>query len=113
MALDGRLRSSLATTELLAPNEHTGFLFWLVLRSTDKSLANPVLGPMSFEHKVTLTLPLKKQRHTVEWEAKDLPSVSLLLNKKSSKAHERRVLFAVPAQKEERQVSSKDLQKPG
>ena len=46
---------------------------------------------------------LKKAKHTVEKEAKDLPCLSVLMNKKAIKAHERLVVFMEVAAKEEQQ----------
>ena len=48
-----------------------------------------VLEQISWEHKVTLNLPLKKTKHTVETESKDLPGLSVLVNRKAVKAHVR------------------------
>ena len=97
MALDGRTRTSIAAQDLVDQIEHKGSLFWLVLRSTDKALANMDFEPVTWEHKVTMNLPIKRQRrHTVEWEPKDLPSVPLLINKKASKARTRLVVFVPP-----------------
>ena len=102
MALDGRSRTSLASQDLIDSTEHKGSLFWLVLRSSDKSLANMVFESVSWEHKITISMPLKKRKHSVEWEAKDLPSVPLLINKKPIKAHERLVVVLAPPKKEEK-----------
>ena len=46
-----------------------------------------VLEQISWEHKVTLNLPLKKTKHTLEKEAKDLPGLSVLVNRKAVQAH--------------------------
>ena len=100
LSIDGRGRSSIACKDLLDPSEHTGSLFWLVDRSTDKSLANMVLQQISWEHTVTLHLPTKKTKHTVEKESKDLPGLSVLVNRKAVKAHERLVVFLEVTPKE-------------
>ena len=103
LAIDGRSRASLASKDLLDPSEHTGSLFWIVERTSEKSEANMVLQQITWEHKVTLSLPLKKKQHTVEKEAKDLPCLSVLVNPRTSKAHQRLVVFM--------EVSPKDEQK--
>ena len=100
LAIDGRTRASLASKDLLDPSEHTGSLFWIVERTSERSHANMVLEQISWEHKVTLNLPLKKAKHTVEKEAKDLPCLSVLVNLKAVKAHERLVVFQDVAPKE-------------
>ena len=101
LALDGRLRNSLAKQDLVDSAEHKGSLFWLVQRSSDSSQANMVFESVSWEHKVTITMPLKKRKHSVDWASKDLPTVPVLINKKAVKAHERLVVFLAPPKKEE------------
>ena len=97
MALDGRTRASIASQDLVDGTEHTGSFFWLVRRTSDQALVNMEFHDMSWEQKIVLNLPLKKQRkHTVEWEAADLPKVELLFNKKAIKAHVRLAVFAPP-----------------
>ena len=77
-------------------------MFWIVERTSDPSQANMCLEPVTWEHRVTLNMPLKKKKkHIVEWESKDLPSVPLLINKKAIKAHQRLSMHLAPAKKEE------------
>ena len=92
LALDGRFRSQLASQDLVDGPEHTGSLFWLVHRSTDESKANMVIEPVTWEHRVTLTMPFKKQKRSVDWDSKDLLTVPGLLNRKAIHAHERLVV---------------------
>ena len=97
LALDGRTRSSIASQDLVDGTEHTGSFFWLVRRSSDQALANMEFQDVSWEQKIVMNLPIKRQRkHTVEWAAQDLPKVELLINKKAIKAHQRLVVFAPP-----------------
>ena len=81
----------MATKELLNENgsEQTGSLFWLVHRCNDKTKANMFLEAVTWEQHVTLHMPFKRQKHAVEWEPKDLPTVPVLYNKFAIKAHER------------------------
>ena len=92
----------MAQQDLVDSAEHKGSLFWLVLRSSDRSQANMVLESVSWEHKITISMPLKKRKHVVDWDAKDLPSVPLLINKKPVKAHQRLVVFQAPTKKDEK-----------
>ena len=102
LALDGRARASIAAQDLVDSQEHKGSLFWIVERTSDSSQANMCLEPVTWEHRVTLNMPLKKKKkHIVEWESKDLPSVPLLINKKEIKAHQRLSMHLAPAKKEE------------
>ena len=65
MAIDGRSRASLASKDLLDPSEHTGSLFWIVERTTEKLQANMALEQISWEHKVALHLP--SRRNSTPW----------------------------------------------
>ena len=53
-------------------------------------------------------MPLKKAKHTVEKESNDLPCLSVLVNKKAIKAHERLAVLMDQSSKDELQESSKD-----
>ena len=101
----------MARRDLVDATEHTGSLFWLVLRTSEQAQANMVLESISWEHKVTMSLPLKKRKHSVEWESRDLPTVPLLFNKKAIKAHQRLAVFQPPAKKEEKQEEKKNTKK--
>ena len=97
MALDGRSRTSIASQDLVDGTEHTGSLFWIVRRSSDPSLANMVFEAVTWEQKIVMNLPMKKQRkHTIEWASNDLPKVDLPINRKPIKAHQRLVVFVPP-----------------
>ena len=73
-------------------------------RTTEKSQANMALDQISWEHKVTLHLPLKKKQHTVEKEAQNLPCLSVLVNLKPIKAHQRLVVFMEVAKEEQKEA---------
>ena len=103
LSIDGRSRASLAAKGLVDHCEHTGSLFWVVERTTEKLQANMALETISWEHTVTLHLPLKKTKHTVETESKDLPGLSVLVNRKAVKAHVRLLVHMEVAQKEGQQ----------
>ena len=63
-----------------------------------------VLESVTWQHTITMNMPLKKRKHSVEWESKDLPSVPVLINKKAIKAHQRLVVFLAPPKKEEKKA---------
>ena len=97
IALDGRTRTSIAQAGLLDPVEHTGSLFGVVHRSSEIDEANMVIDQVSWEHKVTLSMPFKKAKHTVQWQQQDLPTIPVLLNPKAIKARQRLVVYhAIP-----------------
>ena len=93
LALDGRSRNIIASKGAIDAAEHTGSLFWLITRASKPSDANLTLEAVAWEHKVTLHMPLKKRKLSTEWESKDLPTIPILVNKKTIKAHERLVVF--------------------
>ena len=97
IALDGRTRTSIAQAGLLDPVEHTGSLFWVVHRSSEIDEANMVIDQVLWEHKVTLSMPFKKAKLTVQWPQQDLPTIPVLLNPKAIKARQRLVVYqAIP-----------------
>ena len=87
--MDGRTRTSIAQAGLLDPVEHTGSLFWVVHRSLDHDEANMVIDQVLWEHKVTLSMPFKKAKHTVQWQQQDLPTIPVLMNPKAIKKQQR------------------------
>ena len=52
-----------------------------------------VIDQVSWEHKVTLSMPFKKAKHTVQWQQQDLPTIPVLLKPKSIKKHKRLVVY--------------------
>ena len=68
-------------------------MFWIVQRTNEKEKANMVLENVVSTTSVSLEGPWKKARHTAQWESKDLPSIPVLINKKTVKAHERLATF--------------------
>ena len=96
LALDGRYRQCIAAPGSVDTSQHTGILFYLVDRSVDESEANMTLEPVNWEYSARLQMPLKKkakQDLAVEWQSKDLPNVSILVNKKGIQEHTRLVVF--------------------
>ena len=92
LALDGRGRASLASN-LVDNLEHKGSLFWLMQGVSPPEPGNMTLDLVGWSHKVTLFPPLpKKPKHEVQWEATDLPTVPVMVNKKAIKAHTRLVV---------------------
>ena len=90
LALDGRGRTSLASENLVDSSEHTGALFWLVQRVPRQEPANMSLDIVGWSHSVALFPPLpKKPKHEMNWDAADLPTVPIMINKKAIKAHTR------------------------
>ena len=90
--MDGRTRTSIAEAGLLDRVEHTGTLFWIVHRSHAIDDANMVIDQVSCEHKVTLSMPFKKVKHTVQWQPQDLPTIPVLINPKAIKKQQRLVV---------------------
>ena len=60
-----------------------------------------VLEAASFEARVTLKLPSKKKKEALEWEAPEMPTIPVLLNKKALKEHVRLVVH-LPERKEKK-----------
>ena len=90
LALDGRGRASLASENLVDSSEHTGALFWLVQRVPRQEPANMSLDIVGWSHSVALFPPLpKKPKHETKWDAADLPTLPIMINKQAIKAHTR------------------------
>ena len=66
--------------------------FWIVHRSSEIDDANMVIDQVSWEHKVTLSMPFKKAQHTVQWQQQDLPTIPVLMNPKAIKKQQRLVV---------------------
>ena len=52
-----------------------------------------VIDQVLWEHKVTLSMPFKKAKHTVQWQQQDLPTIPVLLNPKAINKHQRLVVY--------------------
>ena len=78
--------------------KHTGILFFVVERSQVEDEANMVLEVVPWEYSVDIEMPLKKRKkQSVQWNDQDLPSLSILVNKKAIKEHTRLVVHqAIP-----------------
>ena len=88
LALDGRARNLIARQGTIDDKTHTGSLFWLVGRTSKKADANLVLDPVIMEQSISVTLPNnKKRKHTVSWSSSELPTIPLLVNKRSIEKH--------------------------
>ena len=98
LALDGRLRQTLAKEGVVDAQKHTGILFFVVERSQVEDEANMVLEVVPWEYSVDIEMPLKKRKkQSVQWNDQDLPSLSILVNKKAIKEHTRLVVHqAIP-----------------
>jgi len=99
LALDGSSRTCIAKKGSLDDDEHLGNLFWLVGRSSKPSECNMSFEPVAWEYKVEITLPLQKKRKIdpVTWKNKELPTISVLVNKKELLKHTQLVAFEAPA----------------
>ena len=94
LALDGRSRTQIAKKGSIDDKEHIGSLYWLVHRTSTTSEANMVVESINWEQKVTLTLPTNKRRKiSVEWDASELPSIPILMNKKAIAKHTQLRIF--------------------
>ena len=102
IALDGRGRTSLAKVGVLDNSEHRGGLFWMVGKTQSASEPNMSLESVGFQQHIELHMPLKKRKASVLWEQKDLPSIPILVNKKTIKEHTRLMVFQAPQKKEEK-----------
>ena len=93
LALDGRGKTILAKSGSIHGSEHTGILFWLVSRTSIETEANMFLENISWEQHVTLQMPFKKKKMQVDWEASELPSIPILMNKEGIKAQTKLMVF--------------------
>ena len=89
----------MAKKDSCSASEHRGSLYWCVSRSDSNDLANMTLESVSFDYNVNLTMPLKKKKISYEWLSKDLPSLPVMVNKKTIKAQTKLVLFLAPQKK--------------
>ena len=111
VSLDGRFHGSIASKDLVDCSEHSGSLYWLVKRSSDKENANMDFETFTWEGHVQLRLPWKKAGDHIEFRPENLSSVPLLMNKKAIQAHERLVVFFEPSTKEEKEEQKGDNKK--
>ena len=73
--------------------QHTGILFFVVERSQVLDEANMFLESVPWEYTVDIEMPLKKRKkQSVQQNAQDLPSITILVNKKAIKEHTRLVV---------------------
>ena len=74
-------------------HKHLGLLFFVVERSQVPDEANMSLEVVPWEYSVDIEMPSKKRKkQSVQWDAQDLPSISILVNKKAIKEHTRLVV---------------------
>ena len=108
LALDGRGRTQLAKKGAIDDNEHIGNLYWLVERTSSTSEANLVIESINWEQKVTLTLPTNKRKKiSVEWDASELPSIPILMNKKPLAKHTQLKVFHKKVEKKKEEPEKK------
>ena len=87
------MRQTLAKEGVIDAQKHIGVLFFVVERSQVQDESNMVLETVPWDFSVELEMPLKKRKkQSVQWIAQDLPSVSILVNKKPIKEHTRLVV---------------------
>ena len=74
-------------------HKHLGLLFFVVERSQVPDEANMSLEVVPWEYSVDVEMPFKKRKkQSVQWNTQDLPSISILVNKKTIKEHTRLVV---------------------
>ena len=56
-------------------------------RTSVASEANLVMESVAWEHHVDLKMPFKKKKVSVDWQASELPTIPVLINKKPLKEH--------------------------
>ena len=85
----------------LDSQEDLGSFFWLVSRTSTASQANLVLENVTLEHLIKVSLPGPKQRKvaSVPWEYSAMPSIPILVNKKTLKQHTQLFVFQKDKQK--------------
>ena len=96
LCLDGRLRNHVAPAGFLDQEEHRGNLYWIVSRTTNKEKANLDMDEATWQQhiKVTLPAPAKKRKiHNLDWEANDLPSFAIMVNKSTIKKNTQLLVF--------------------
>jgi hypothetical protein len=104
LALDGRMNNMLAKQGSIDDTKHMGILYFLVQRSQNPEDANMSIENLSWEYKVTLTMPTKKPKKSiVQWDAQDLPTIPILVNKERIEEHTRLILHQQLPKKDEKQ----------
>ena len=97
LALDGRGRTMIASAGAVDPAEHTGSLFWLVMRTTNQEQANLELENMAWQQQITVNLPVpvskRRKVEPIAWAPSELPSLPILVNKKAIEKHVRLAMF--------------------
>ena len=109
LALDGRGQLLMAASGTLDTSDHSGSLYWVVSRTSEAPKANLVLDQVSWEQKVSVTVPaLKKRRktHQVDWSSSEVPSVPVMVNPKAIKAHTMLALYLPEPPKANRHSSA-------
>ena len=99
LALDGRGKSIMASTGSIDGQEHKGLLFWVIGRTSEVSKANMTIENVTWSHQVTLNMPFKKKKHHLDWEACELPSIPILMNKSKIEKHTQLLVFYSDGQK--------------
>ena len=94
IGLDGRGRSLMSSEETIDEQEHSGNLFWVIRRSSEKPESNMSLEQASWSLDVSIKLPggAKKRKAEASWPSDDLPSLPLMVNLKPIKKHTELVL---------------------
>ena len=103
MGLDGRCRTKMASKGALDDVAHLGSLYWLVERSTDKTVCNLEYQNATWEMQNTITLPnhagpggpakKRKAEKVVSWSQSELPMVPLLVNIEPVPKHTKLCVF--------------------
>ena len=91
LALDGRGRTSFASSQ--DDVDGRGALFWMVMRTSDASMSNIVLEPINAKVSMTMQMPFKKRKTSVNWDASDMPTIPVIVNNSAIKKHKLLALY--------------------
>ena len=88
--------------------DHTASLYWLVKKVDKEDLANLEIDIASFTQEVLVHLPAFKKRKSCKgttrpagpvsstWQAADMPTFPVLVNRKQIKPHTRLCMYQIP-----------------
>ena len=100
LALYGRARTLVAMKGSIDDEDHHGSLYWLVGRTSRAAECNLILEQVSWEQKITMTLPNSKRRkQTSERSSSELPDIPILVNKKAISKHTKLLVFQAEKKK--------------
>ena len=100
LALDGRGKICIAQRGASDSQEHLGSLFWLASRTPTTSQANLVPENVVLEQLIKVSLPGPDWRKvvSVHWEYSEMPSIPILVNKKTLKQRTKLFVFQMDKQ---------------